>query len=163
MKVFLIFIFFISGLMTLYAQNIIYPKIDSAQQKRIDKSIQNGIPLFFLSAEIWYDAAGTPELQIITKNISEKDVDAYTIQVYCYNNFNEPVNHYLKGTNVFTGISQDKLEAGKTVYLNDEWKLYGYDNTTKVKVYLKKVHFVDGKAWIPKDKKNTLIEGKSVY
>lgn len=145
------------------AQNVLYPKLDSIQLVKIDTFKAHGIPLFFLSAEVWYDAIGTPEVRIIAKNISNKDIDAYSIQVYCYNNYNEPVNHYSNQTNVFNGISQGVLIAGKTTFLHDEWTLYGYDNTTKVKIYLKKVHFTNDSIWFPKDKKITMIEGKSVY
>lgn len=161
-RIFLIYELLLIG-MVLFSQNMLYPKLDSIQIVKIEKFKEQGIPLFFLSAEVWYDAIGTPEVKLITKNISDKDIDAYSIQVYCYNNFNEPVYHYSKKTNIFSGISQDVLKAGKTTFLNDEWTLYGYDNTTKVKVYLTRVHFINDSTWYPKDKKITMIEGKSVY
>jgi hypothetical protein len=159
------YLFICSVLLVFYfhttAQNVMYPNIDSIQLVKIKKFESIGIPIFFLTAEVGYDAIGTPEIKLIPKNISKKDIDAYTVQIYCYNNYNEPVNDQLKNTNIFTGTSQDILKAGKTVSFNDSWTLYGYDNTTKVKVYLKKVHFTDGTLWVPKDKKITLVEGKA--
>lgn len=145
-----------------FSQNMLYPKIDSLQLIRIEKLKEIGVPLFFLSVEVWHDDIGTPEVKIITKNICQKDVDAFTIEVHCYDNYNDPVNHYSTSTNIYKGVSQDILKAGKTVFLSDTWTLYGYDNTTKVKVYLIKVHFTDDTIWIPKDKTLTMVAGKTV-
>lgn len=142
-----------------YSQNFFYSKIDSVQSSKIENAKKDGIPLFFLKVDITHDAIGTPEVNVIAKNISDMDIDAFDIQISCYNKYDEPVNHYLNATNIFTGTSDELLKAGETVRTHYTWTLYGFDNTAKVKVYLKRCHFVNGKTYVVKDKKKTMVEG----
>jgi hypothetical protein len=86
------------------------------------------------------------EITIIYKNESNKNIDAITFSVACYNNFNEPVNGSYVTGNIFSGICQSKLKAGERE--KNTWTMYLFDNTTKVSTpIITKVHFIDGATW----------------
>lgn len=155
-KIICIFIILICAV-SLNAQTLSAKLNDSIRKDHIEKAKKNGIPLCFIDVEVTYNIIGNPEVNVIPQNVSSKGIDAYTIQVYCYDNFNKPVNHNLKQTNLFSAISQDYQAPYRDNYLASTWTLYGHENTTKVKVYLVKVHFWDGTTWTPKDKKLTQL------
>jgi hypothetical protein len=136
---------------------------DSIRKAKTDFSIKNKIPLCLLEVEIIFNEIGTPVLNLMVQNVSKKSIDAYTIQAYCYDNFNKPVSHYLKSTNVFTGISQEMQAPDRDNYMPERWTLFGYENTTRVKVYLTKVHFYDNTTWSPTDKKITMIKSENFH
>jgi len=114
----------------------------------IKKYQKLGSPLAFSKCYVSFNSIGVPEVNVERINITADIIDAYTVDVSCYDNFNRPVKHYLYSNNIFNGISQVEIlsmEKGES-----SWELHGYDNTTKIKVFLKKVHFTNGKTWIPK-------------
>ena len=98
-------------------------------------------PIAFLYAAITYNSIGVPQASISIKNITKKTIDAYTIRIECYNNFDRPVNH-IDG-NIFQGISQETINPNEEDLFNT-WVLHGFDNTTKIKISLREVHFTDG-------------------
>lgn len=105
-------------------------------------------PLSIVSTSVKKNSAGTPEATVIVKNTSKKTIDAFTIRILCFNNYNNPVNHYLYDTNVYNGIDQLKINPGETSGYGTHWSLFGYDNTTKIKVVLNDVHFTDNTIWV---------------
>ena len=128
-------------------------------ENRIAMAVKKNIPLVFHSADIDLNEIGIPKVGLQLKSISSEIVDAYTVSIYCYNNFNEQVNHYASNSNVFNGISQERINSN-SFNRGEVWTLYGFDNTTKVKIFLIKVHFENGKTWISPDKKLMMIEAK---
>lgn len=159
MKPIVLFVFFLTYTLQTNAQAKFPKHIDKRlREASVDYAIKNGLPLCFIDADIVYDTAGTPLLKLFSQNVTKKNIDTYTIEVYCYGEDNEPVNHDSKGTNVYVGISQEIKPSLSDVYFPDIWALDGYDKTSKVDVYLIKVHFWDGTSWTPKDKRVTLIE-----
>ena len=96
--------------------------------------------------EVHDNSIGTPEAYASFKNVGTKDIDAFEVDIYCYDNYDRKVKHYAYGTNIFGGISQELLKVGH-VDDNSYWTLYGHDNTTKIKVVLRSVHFIDGTIW----------------
>lgn len=123
--------------------------LDKAK-KLISKYKSLGSPLAFSEASITFDAIGTPEANLLVFNITDKDIDAFEVSILCYDNYNRPVGHYLHRSNVFRGISQDLIEPSKEDY--GTWTLYGYENTTKVTIVLKSVHYKGKGGWYPKNK-----------
>lgn len=108
------------------------------------------IPIKFTSVTKEENSIGTPEVVLIFKNLSGKTIDAFEADVYCYDNYDRPVKHYLRGTNRYGIIYQaeDKSEnivSGEHDYA--VWTVYGHDNTTKFKVTLRSVHYTDGTRW----------------
>ena len=116
--------------------------------EKVQKFQKMGSPLMLINAEVSFNSIDKPEANITVVNISNKIVDAFTVEILCYNNFNQAVNHYLYRKNIFKGISQEEINIGES--LDSIWDLFGYDNTTKIKVILKKVHFKNNTTWIAK-------------
>lgn len=135
-------------------------KSDSILQSKILLAKSRKIPLYLHAASVTLNSIGNPEASIIVANISYDTIDAYKIAIHCYNNFGEQVIHYSKGTNVFTGISQDQLYPSSVIDYPDTWTLYGHENTRKIKVYLINVHFTNGKTWMCPNSSWTMVEGK---
>ncbi len=132
----------------------------SVVDEKIEKALHRKIPLFLIAATVTLNSIGTPEVTIIPGSLSLDTIDAYTVSIYCYNNFDEPVNHYSSGSNIFKAISQETINPFRTEEYGNTWTLYGFDNTRKVKVYLIKVHFTNGKTWVSPDKTWMVISGK---
>jgi len=57
------------------------------------------------------------------------------------------VKHYLHKTNKFGGISQD--EIGVNEVESSTWTLFSLENTTKITVFIRSVHFKNGTKWLP--------------
>lgn len=102
-------------------------------------------PVKILKYRLAEDEIGDPVIVLTYKNDSNKNIDALTFSVDCFDNFNEPVNK-MSGGNTFTGISQSVLRSGKRQM--NYWTMYLFDNATKVSVpEITKVHFTDGTTW----------------
>ncbi len=108
-----------------------------------------GSPLVITNAIVSFNSINNPEANITVINISNKIIDAFTVEIFCYNNFNQPVNHYLYRKNIFKGISQEEININEPI--SCFWDLFGHDNTTKIKVVLKKVHFKNNSTWTAKN------------
>lgn len=129
------------------------------KQKEYDKSIQP--PLQLISAKVTFNAIDNPEASAVVKNISNKTVDAYDIAFYCYNRYDEPVNHYLHNTNIYNGTSQNTIKPYETAGDGYVWTLYGHETTAKVKAVLMRVHMTDGSVWTPKEGQEVSVRGVS--
>lgn len=107
-----------------------------------------GCPLLLETSHINYNSIGIPLLSVSCANTSDKTIDAFTVNLYCYDNFNKRVNHYLHKNNVFKGICQETIYAGSKfdgTYFN--WTVYGHENTTKFIPIITEVHFTDNTTW----------------
>lgn len=135
-------------------------RADSILQSKILLSKSRKIPLYLHAANVTLNSIGNPEANIIVANISNDTIDAYRVAIHCFNNFGEQVIHYSKGTNVFTGISQDKIYPSVVSDYPDTWTLYGLENTRKIKVYLISVHFTNGKTWTCPNRSWAVVEGR---
>ena len=124
----------------------IWAKSTTTDYSLIDN--EKNCPLQVIRTWVEKNSAGTPEAHVIVKNISDKEIDAYKVYLHCFNAFDEPVNYYLHGQNVFSGIAQDEIlkpEEESCEY--QYWSLFGYDTTKKITVEITEVHFVDGTTW----------------
>jgi hypothetical protein len=124
--------------------------------KKYEKLRSMGVPIELSKASVSYNSIGNPEAILEVRNISSKVIDAFEVDVLCYDNYNRAVNHYLYKSNRFKGISQDEIEPLGENY--SSWTLYGYENTTKIKINIKSVHFKNGTKWLPKT--NISISGE---
>lgn len=119
---------------------------------------KNNIPLYLSRVEINNNIIGNPEVTLHLTNISKYDIDAYNVEIYCYNRYGNPVKKYNSGSNMFSGTSQDVIYSGNES--TGTWTLYGQELTTNVRVFLSKVHFTNGKTVVISNKQLTKIEGK---
>lgn len=125
---------------------------------RIKNGKKNNIPLCFIVADVKQNNIGNPEIRLKVKNISNQDIDAFDITIYCYNRYGNPVNKYSTGSNICAATSQDLIKKGEES--SGTWTLFGQELTTNVKVFLSKVHFTNGKTVVIPNKQITKIEGK---
>ncbi len=116
--------------------------------KKYERLRSMGIPIELSKASVSYNSIGNPEATLEVRNISNKVIDAFEVDILCYDNYNRAVSHYLYKTNRFKGISQDEIEPLNENY--STWTLHGHENTTKIKIIIKSVHFKNGSKWIPK-------------
>mgnify|MGYP006863438515 CR=1 FL=1 len=152
-------VFFVVCVLQLNAQPT-FPKhlSQNLRETSINYAKQHGMPLCLMDAVVEYNADTIPVLKLFTQNVTMKNIETYTIEVYCYDKHKQPVYNSSTQTNVYVGNSQDFKPCLSDVYFPEIYTLEGYDSTTKVKIYLKKVFFWDGDIWTPNDKKVTLIE-----
>lgn len=124
----------------------IIKEVEKSASKRALDNIYQGqesCPLKIVKYWLTHNTINTPEANITYKNTSTKVVDGIKVGVACYNNFDEPVNSGY--SNVFGGIDQDKLRPGRQKTAT--WTMNLYDNTTKIKPFIREVHFTDGSTW----------------
>lgn len=107
-------------------------------------------PLRLSGGTMIENAIGIPVVVVDVKNVSDSDCIAYTIDVECFNNFDEKVVD-LRGSNVFHGISQERLKAGATD--RAKWTLNLHDNTTRAVVRVVRVRLANGTEWNANDGK----------
>ena len=113
----------------------------------------NSCPLVISTQRISNNSIGEALSSVTAKNTSAKTIDAFTIYVYCYDNFNHRVNHYVDGTNIFQGIKQDKIKPNESINSTDYyWTMHGFDNTTKIETVVKEIHYTDNTSWSLDDK-----------
>jgi len=101
-------------------------------------------PLKIYGYEISYNSIGIPEVTLKYKNKGTKIIKAFSVKIYCYNAYNEPLTPF--GKSYYAGISDDEnLKPNET---NDStWTMNLFDTTKKVKVKIYKVLFSDGTIW----------------
>lgn len=100
--------------------------------------------LSITSVKIVENSIGTPELYITVKNNGTKTIDAFTFAADLYNNFDEQLGEWNRGSNEpYLGLSQDVIQPGATN--QGRYNLTLYDQATKAKnPRIIKVHFTDG-------------------
>lgn len=104
-------------------------------------------PIDIVDTFLTFNSIGVPEIHIGYINVTKKIIDAVEISVFCYNNFNEPVAEY-NHSNIFHAIDQDEVNSGYKMF--STWTMNLFDNTTKFRLKVIRVHFNDGKIWVGK-------------
>lgn len=130
-----------------------------AEEKRRQHEEAIKPPLQLMYGFVRKNVINNPTAGLVLKNISNKTIDAYTVEIHCYNNYGEPVRHYASGSNVCRGISQESIAPGATYGYNYVWTLHGLENTTKVDIELVKVHCTDGTVWTPEAGQRVSVKG----
>ena len=118
--------------------------------KELDRLKKHNCPLRIVSATLHRNVIGEPEVTLTVKNSTDNDAVAIEVNIECWNRFDEKVLGWGKQTNVFTGISQKRIEKGKEEVL--AWQLSARDTTAKIRVTFARVKFADGTLW--KDEKS---------
>jgi membrane-associated protease RseP (regulator of RpoE activity) len=114
--------------------------IDAAVDAR-EKSMP---PVVMTASGIHYNVIAVPELTIEFQNTRSEAVEAFEVEIECFDKFDEAVTFPGKG-NVFKGISQSTVEPkGKS---RASWQLSLHRNTTKAKVWVSRVKIGDGTIW----------------
>jgi hypothetical protein len=152
------------GLLGLFCSIMVYgcnQKRDAKQERLEAKDVQEGesdslknsadkdletakhCPIEILSTEVVYTTDNIPQARIMVFNHAEKAIDEVKVGIYCYNNLDEPVTDRLGG-NYFSGASQSLINPKETGSFL--WELYT-DGVTKVKPFVREIHFVDGSTW----------------
>ncbi|WP_026669344.1 DUF5780 domain-containing protein [Butyrivibrio sp. AE3006] len=99
------------------------------------------------------------QLSVNCKNESDKTVDAFEIDFYCYDNYGKPVNKYVRDDNILHCISQKRIQPNGTFDgSNSYWNTYGYDNATQYEAYVVSVHYTDGTEWKVNDAFTKLVK-----
>jgi len=159
MKTLVAFILFLIFLMPAQAQRRYQLLVSESQRSTANNLAErNDWPLVFIAAELQYDTAGIPVLLLLAQNTTLKTIDKYTIQVSCYDEFNQPMVHEKTGARVYTSKSDEMKQGLWDPYFPDVYLLKGFKKTSRVKVYLTHVQFWDGTSWIPKDQNATMID-----
>ncbi len=52
---------------------------NEVDKKNIEKLLKIGSPIYFISAKVTFNSIGNPEAVVTLKNISKKEIDAYTL------------------------------------------------------------------------------------
>ncbi len=126
---------------------------NNEQQKKQESSskFENDIfncPLQITGSHMSSDSIGNPRVSVSCKNTTNKNIDAFTVEFYCYNNFNDPVQQYGYGESIFKGIAQDVVRPGQTYDgYNNFWQTYGFDTMTKFYAFITEIHYEDGSTW----------------
>lgn len=115
-------------------------KVDTAMDER-ERSIP---PVRVLATGIHPNAIGIPEISVEVQNTKPLSVEAFEIDVECFDKFDEPVSWPGKG-NVFRGISQTTLPPKETK--RTSWQLSLHRNTTRAKLWVSRVKLSDGTVW----------------
>ncbi len=108
----------------------------------------NLCPLKITNSHLSYDNEGVAQMSVTAENTTDKTVDAFIVEFYCYDNFNRRANYNNDDTNVFPGMAQAKIEP-KGMYIREDlvWTAYDYENATKFFAFITEVHFIDNTTW----------------
>jgi hypothetical protein len=114
-----------------------------ATQRAREEKAKAG-PVFIESAVIGRSIIGLPELNFVVSNAAGVTVEAFDIEVECFNSFDEPVKN-LVGSNVFTGaVSTPILPNGQGIY-SVQLSLHGGTSNAMVRVTRAKLS--NGEVW----------------
>lgn len=124
------------------------------------EEIESTCPLQIISVSRTLNSIDSPEVSISAQNISNKTIDAYTANFYCYDNFNRPVTDILSDNNVCEGICQEIIvPGGYTPQYN--WRLYPLVTTRKVIAVITEIHFTDNSTWEYPKKYHLLLKKRA--
>jgi hypothetical protein len=123
-------------------------KVIPVERAEVDadlKDRENSIPPIVITGSgIHYNVIGLPELTIAVHNPRQIAVEAFEVDVECFDKFDEPVNSPGKD-NRFKGISQSKLLPNATT--RAKWQLSLNQNTTRATLWVSRVKLSDGTIW----------------
>lgn len=130
----------------------------AAEKKAHEEAIKPPVTLNKLT--IKPDIIGQPLVSLSMTNNSQKDIDAYKVQISAYDNYGSKLKEFDVGKDHFNGISQDSLPAGATTSDGRRWEMTGFDKGRRFVLRLMSIHFTDGTEWKTEDSQEVTIEGK---
>jgi hypothetical protein len=114
------------------------------QAEAASREIKKNRPLSIDALGLHSNVINLPQLVVVTKNNTDRPIEAYTVSAECFNKFDEPVND-LAGNNVYRGISQSTIQAGQKD--KGVWQMSLHRNTAYARVWITRVKFSDGTEW----------------
>jgi hypothetical protein len=116
-------------------------------------------PLSIEALGLHSNVINLPELVVVSKNNTDKPIEAYTVNAECFNKFDEPVKD-IAGNNVYRGISQTTIQAGQ----KDKgfWQMSLHRNTAYARVWITRVRFADGTEW-QQTKQEAMDRGQAFF
>ena len=130
----------------------------AADKKAHEEAIKPPVTLNKLT--ITPDIIGQPLVSLSMTNNSQKDIDAFKVQISAYDNYGSKLKEFGVGKDHFNGISQDALPAGATTPDSRHWEMSGFDNGRRFVLRLMSIHFADGTEWNTEDSQQVTVEGK---
>jgi len=104
--------------------------------------IRHAGPLLICGAMIEKNSIGVPEVTIAVGNTSDRTIEAYDVEIECWNAFDEPVGI---GGNVYDGTSQRRIMESEIE--TSTWMLAGHDTATRIAVRVTRVKPSYGNVW----------------
>jgi len=104
--------------------------------------IRHAGPLLICGAMVEKNSIGVPEVTIAVGNTSDRTIEAYDVEIECWNAFDEPVG--IDG-NVYDGTSQKRIAESEIA--TSTWMLAGHDTATRVSVRVTRVKPSHGNVW----------------
>lgn len=130
----------------------------AAEKKAHEEAIKPPVTLNKLT--ITPDIIGQPLVSLSMTNNSKKDIDAFKVQIFAYDNYGTKLKEFDIGKDHFNGISQESLPAGATTPDSRHWEMTGFDNGRRFILRLMSIHFSDGTEWTTENDQQVTIEGK---
>ena len=115
------------------------PMVEETKAKQLKIEIQN--------VSVKHNSIGIPTIGINLFNGTDKNIDAFKIKIYAYNNFDEPLKEFGYGKEFFYGIDQDEIPSNEHSDINKTWTLNGFDTGKKFYISIEEIHFSDGTTW----------------
>ncbi len=112
------------------------------------KRLANSCPLRIIDISLRRDEIGTPQFSLKVTNSGSQTIDAFVVDVACFDKFNNPVKEFGIGSNVGRVTYQEQIGAG-SARTTDHYLLYGRNNTRVFKVTVMRVKMGDGTEWSP--------------
>ena len=100
-------------------------------------------PAFICGAILEDDMGGVPVVTIAVGNRSDRTIEAYDVEIECWNAFDEPVG--VGGDNVMGATCQTPLSESEIA--TAKWRLFGYQTATRVAVRITRIKPSYGNVW----------------
>ncbi len=149
--------FFTCSLKTIEYSNILRA-YDEENLKASEEAARKALecPLEPIDGRITRDSANVPYVYAQWENVTDKTIDAYKVEIRCYDRFGDPVYYYTNRSNVFTGQAQHTIKPGRKTPSGTYWYMHGFDLLAEAKLKITKVHFTDGTVKYPKSDCETM-------
>jgi len=124
--------------------------VTPATAAEIDRLATQTCPLECVAGKLRENIIDIPEAVLKFRNRTHQPILAFTVEIECFNNFDEPVRDFAQHKNVFRGISQTTIQPAQEE--TSTWTLHLHENTTKATVRIVRVKLADGTEWTPSGK-----------
>lgn len=134
-----------------YDEQIVNPKlVDNPREYYITYQDNSVCQLKILAYKIEIGDYGNVSVDLIVKNNSKKAIAGFRGTFILYDKMNHPVT-WGGSENKFNFICQNEsIPALSHATIIGSWKLSLYDNTRRIKPYIREIQYEDGTKWILK-------------
>lgn len=130
-----------------FRADVLAPAI--AEKERIEREAKKP-PMEITNVGLTRNRIRVPEVGIYVQNVKDKVIDAFEIDIYCFDTYDRQLKQYGNGDEKFGGIAQNIgiISPGQERFVG-LWTLHGFDNAVRVNVEVRSIHFTDGTVWKP--------------